>query len=35
VHSSGEESFVSIHVADSGDNTLVEQRGLYWDVMPA
>jgi hypothetical protein len=34
VNPSGKESFVSVHVADSGDNTLVEKRGLYRDAMP-
>jgi hypothetical protein len=35
VNSSGKESFISVHIADSGHNTLIEQRGLYRDVMPA
>ena len=35
MNSSGKESFVSVHIANSGDNALVEKRSLYRYVMPA
>ncbi|GAG02992.1 unnamed protein product, partial [marine sediment metagenome] len=35
VNPSGKEGFIGIHVADSSDDTLVEKRCFYGDVMPA
>jgi hypothetical protein len=35
VDASGKEGFISIHIADPGNDTLVEKRGFYWNVMPA
>jgi hypothetical protein len=35
VNPSGKEGFIGIHIADSGDNALVEKRSFYGDVMAA
>ncbi|GAI57464.1 unnamed protein product, partial [marine sediment metagenome] len=35
VNPSSKEGFIGIHIADSGDDTLIEKRCFYGDVMPA